>query len=158
MQWWDSKNLKNRDFLLTLWGAMFLIFPGITALAVFHQNLLSELNWVILLFLSAAMTFPFVVMNTVVFMIWEEKEKKEEQRKDALFYNFFISSMATGLASYAAIAVGYYAGYTLSQILGAAIVVEFLFCGYYTIEDAARAWLEKRQNAKTEVVKIHDQA
>jgi len=142
MQWWDIKNLKNKDFLLSLWGTLFLILPGIAAIAIFDQGMLHQLNWVVLIFLSASISFPFVVLNTIAINIWEGIKIQD---KDSLFYSFFLSSLATGFTAYLGMAIGYWGHYTLGHLLIVATVVEILFALIVFSIDGIKESAEKRK-------------
>jgi hypothetical protein len=145
MQWWDIKNLKKKDFMLSLWGALFLVLPGIVAIIAFNQDLLFKLNWAILILLSAAIMFPFVVLNTVAALVCRDVKPNDEE---GLFYSFFLSAFITGFAAYAIIAISYYNHYHIGLIVEISIIAEFLLIIFLSIYDNARTRRKKHLKDK----------
>jgi hypothetical protein len=145
MQWWDIKNLKRKDFIFSLWGVLFLILPGVAAIAVFSPNLLFGLNWVTLIFLSAAIIFPFVVMNTTLVLVLEKIKPSD---KEGLFYSFFSSSLITGLFAYWIILSSYWWHYPSKWVLGISAVIELIMCGSIALRER---WREKQRKKKKQI-------
>lgn len=133
----DLKTLKDKAVVLGIFAVVFIILPGIAGIYLFKPELISSLDWVKLVLLSAALTAPLVVINSMAITVFENRKK---EKKDTFFYDFIEGTLFTGISIYIVIIIGYVFHFSLSNMAVMLAATEVLII--FTI------WNETRKKRK----------
>jgi hypothetical protein len=99
------RDIKDKDFIFSLWAILFLTLPGIAGIFLFNETLFFKLNWITLILLAGSFLFPFVILNTILIDSWYDIHLKD---KDGIFKSFLASTMITGLIAYVGIFIRHF--------------------------------------------------
>jgi len=136
------KDFTNKITILVFFDVLFLILPGTAVIYVVKPELFVSLDWLKLVMLSAAITTPFVLSNTLALAI-QESNNPDEEDKDELFFIFTLATFITGLCIYPLLGVHYFFGKSIHDILIVAIILELLFFIKVLWKDRKNNRLEK---------------
>ncbi len=119
----NLKDIESDTFILGLLNFLFLVVPGTAIIFVFNNVLFQSLDWVKLILLSVSVTSPLAMANT--FIITTMTIGRPSQQK-AIFVDFFLGVMLSGLLLFAVVLMNYFLGSSLKQGAIFILVVEVL--------------------------------
>lgn len=118
------EDIKGETFIFGLLDLLFLIAPGIAVIFLQYPSLITDLDWIKLLFLSVAVVTPTAFLAVTLMTI---RHSLESSKGMDMFLSFSLGLMCNGLAIYIILLINLFYPKPLYQYF-VFIGVIFLFC------------------------------
>ena len=92
----DIEKIKSETFIFGFLDVLFLILPGILIIFLNKIELFLSLDWIKLVLLSASITTPFALLNTLIFVV-KTAESSNKTNGDDLFGQLSLGIIITGV-------------------------------------------------------------
>ena len=126
-------DLTKKSSILVLLDIFLLILPGTAVIYVVNPGLIVSLDWFKLMMISATITAPFVLTNSLAFAILDnlENENGDDGEDDTEFFdNFTFATFITGIFVYAFLGVHYFFNVPIKYLIVIGIVIEVVVALY----------------------------
>lgn len=127
----NVSTLKDRSFVLSFFGLLLLILPGLSTIVLYVPELLVSLDWVKVALLSASITAPLALINAMTM----GSTAKGKQENDNLFHDFIVGIYTAGIIVYISSAAAYFLSLSISQYVVILLVTQFVMIGIIAYEN-----------------------
>ncbi len=119
-------DFRNKTVILVLFDLFFLILPGMAVIYFVKPELLVSLDWIKLILLSATITAPFVISNSLALAILEGNKAQTQNKEDEFFMIFTLATFITGFVIYILLGVHYFFHSSLHYLVIFGTLLEML--------------------------------